>query len=194
LQIQKPSVARVIVRAIRNGEPPGRFLKKDEKSGKWLDVGDKKAAEKTSQALREKTGDEQESGKSTTLTLADGGHVQNSSDLIEFDADKLMATISATVAAVPTEKHSSWKMEQGTNNPPIIPDPISLVDDTNHGKQVSTSAITPPELQDVTAQSASVNVAGEYGKSNGDEFRNHDTLLSSTLDDSVGVITKSESV
>lgn len=59
-KIQKPSVARVIVRAIRNGDPPGRFLKKDEKTGKWVDIGDKKAAEKTSQALREKTGDEKE--------------------------------------------------------------------------------------------------------------------------------------
>jgi hypothetical protein len=59
-KIQKPSVARVIVRAIRNGDPPGRFLKKDEKTGKWIDVGDKKAAEKTSQALREKTNDEKD--------------------------------------------------------------------------------------------------------------------------------------
>lgn len=58
-KIQKPSVARVIVRAIRNGEPPGRFLRKDDKTGKWVDIGDKKAAEKTSQALREKTSDEQ---------------------------------------------------------------------------------------------------------------------------------------
>jgi len=53
-KIQKPSVARVIVRAIRNGDPPGRFLKKDDKTGRWYDIGDKKAAEKTSQALREK--------------------------------------------------------------------------------------------------------------------------------------------
>ena len=57
-KIQKPSVARVIVRAIRNGDPPGRFLRKNDKTGKWEDIGDKKAAEKTSQALREKTGDE----------------------------------------------------------------------------------------------------------------------------------------
>ena len=35
-KVQKPSVARVIVRAIRNGDPPGRFLKKDEKSGMCL--------------------------------------------------------------------------------------------------------------------------------------------------------------
>lgn len=57
-KIQKPSVARVIVRAIRNGDPPGRFLRKDEKTGKWVDIGDKKAAEKTSQALREKPNEE----------------------------------------------------------------------------------------------------------------------------------------
>jgi hypothetical protein len=57
-KIQKPSVARVIVRAIRHGDPPGRFLRKDEKTGKWFDIGDKKAAEKTSQALREKPSEE----------------------------------------------------------------------------------------------------------------------------------------
>jgi hypothetical protein len=59
-KIQKPSVARVIVRAIRNGEPPGRFLRKDEKTGKWIDIGDRKAAEKTSQALREKSNEERD--------------------------------------------------------------------------------------------------------------------------------------
>lgn len=37
-------------------------MRKDEKTGKWVDIGDKKAAEKTSQALREKTGDEKEQG------------------------------------------------------------------------------------------------------------------------------------
>jgi hypothetical protein len=59
-KIQKPSVARVIVRAIRNGDPPGRFVRKDDKTGKWVDIGDKKAAEKTSQALREKTNEERD--------------------------------------------------------------------------------------------------------------------------------------
>jgi hypothetical protein len=57
-KIQKPSVARVIVRAIRNGDPPGRFIKRDNKTGLWYDIGDKRAAEKTSQALREKTSEE----------------------------------------------------------------------------------------------------------------------------------------
>lgn len=54
IKMDKPGVARKIVRAIRMGNPPGRFLKKGE-DGKWYDVGDRTAAEKTSQGLRERT-------------------------------------------------------------------------------------------------------------------------------------------
>ena len=47
----KALIANRIVRIIR--ERGGRFLRREEASGQWVDVGDKKAAEKTSQALRE---------------------------------------------------------------------------------------------------------------------------------------------
>ena len=53
-RLDKPLVALEIIRLWRAQEPPGRFLKLDEKTGLWSDVGDKKAREKTSQALREK--------------------------------------------------------------------------------------------------------------------------------------------
>lgn len=53
-RLDKPLVALEIIKAWRGQEPPGRFLKLDEKTGHWFDVGDKKAREKTSQALREK--------------------------------------------------------------------------------------------------------------------------------------------
>lgn len=72
-KIQKPSVARVIVRAIRHGDPVGRFLKKDEKTGKWIDIGDKKAAEKTSQALREKTHEERDKTKANPAAALGSG-------------------------------------------------------------------------------------------------------------------------
>lgn len=49
----KPFVSRGIVRAVRAQNPPGRFLQKDERTGLWYDIGDQKAREKTSQALRE---------------------------------------------------------------------------------------------------------------------------------------------
>jgi hypothetical protein len=50
---KKPLVSRSIVDTIRSMDPPGRFLLKDEASGTWHDIGDQKAREKTSQALRE---------------------------------------------------------------------------------------------------------------------------------------------
>ena len=49
---EKPLIARRIVEAVRNQTPPGRFLCKDIK-GMWNDIGDGRAREKTSQALRE---------------------------------------------------------------------------------------------------------------------------------------------
>lgn len=48
----KPAISRAIVRSVR--ENNGRFLKKDEKTGSWFEVGDDAAREKTSQALRQR--------------------------------------------------------------------------------------------------------------------------------------------
>ena len=53
-RLDKPLVALEIIREWRGQWPPGRFLKHNDKTGLWDDVGDKKAREKTSQALREK--------------------------------------------------------------------------------------------------------------------------------------------
>ena len=50
---QKMLLSRSIVNAVRSQNPPGRFLQKEANSDKWSDVGDQRAQEKTSQALRE---------------------------------------------------------------------------------------------------------------------------------------------
>merc|ERR1711865_1362371 len=47
-KIIKPRVARRIVYALRNANPPCRFLKKKTGDDHWYDVGDKAASEKTS--------------------------------------------------------------------------------------------------------------------------------------------------
>lgn len=49
---EKPLIARRVVEAVRNQTPPGRFLSKGS-DGLWHDIGDTRAREKTSQALRE---------------------------------------------------------------------------------------------------------------------------------------------
>lgn len=48
----KPAISRAIVRSIRKTN--GKFLKKDDKSGLWFEIGDDAAREKTSQALRQR--------------------------------------------------------------------------------------------------------------------------------------------
>jgi len=53
-RLDKPMVALEIIAEWRKQLPPGRFLKHNDKTNTWEDVGDKKAREKTSQALREK--------------------------------------------------------------------------------------------------------------------------------------------
>ena len=78
----KASVAEEIVELVRSLDPPGRFLKKDQKnSGIWVDIGDRKAREKTSQALREgapelreelQTAELQASEELQTLAISDG--------------------------------------------------------------------------------------------------------------------------
>lgn len=50
---EKPLLAMRIVQAVRAQSPPGRFLQHDKLTDTWKDVGDAKAREKTSQALRE---------------------------------------------------------------------------------------------------------------------------------------------
>ena len=50
---EKRLIASSIVSEIRELNPPGRFLQQDKASGLWKDIGDEKARDKTSQALRE---------------------------------------------------------------------------------------------------------------------------------------------
>ena len=50
---QKMAISRSIVEAVRSMSPQGRFLEKNLTTNMWTDIGDRKAIEKTSQALRD---------------------------------------------------------------------------------------------------------------------------------------------
>jgi len=62
-KIDKPKVAREVMKIWRNQSPAGRFLMKKESDDQnkdqevWFDIGDQKAREKASQCLRERTPD-----------------------------------------------------------------------------------------------------------------------------------------
>lgn len=74
---EKAGVAREIVDMIRSLSPPGRFLKKDS-NGLWVEIGDRKAREKTSQALRENAPElrqEMQTGPVATSMVTTGPHI-----------------------------------------------------------------------------------------------------------------------
>lgn len=50
---QKGKFSRMIFDEIKARNPPGRFLKQDMQTKLWYDIGEKKALDKTRQALRE---------------------------------------------------------------------------------------------------------------------------------------------
>jgi hypothetical protein len=53
LKSQKPEFSKMIYDAVRDQDPPGRFLKQDEMTKLWYEISEKKAVDKTRQALRE---------------------------------------------------------------------------------------------------------------------------------------------
>ena len=77
---QKGKFSRMIVDEIKARNPPGRFLKQDNATKLWQDIGEKKALDKTRQALREGapeitkelTGEEEEA-----LLASSGGGAQH---------------------------------------------------------------------------------------------------------------------
>eukprot|EP00984_Skeletonema_dohrnii_P033446 scaffold30108_cov136-Skeletonema_dohrnii-CCMP3373.AAC.1 len=75
-KVEKPNVARRIVKAIRTGKNPGRFLRKGD-DGKWQEVSDKEASWKASQALREKTRWSSMKQQKVAQEIADGSQKAN---------------------------------------------------------------------------------------------------------------------
>uniref|UniRef100_A0A7S2KBQ9 DUF6824 domain-containing protein n=1 Tax=Leptocylindrus danicus TaxID=163516 RepID=A0A7S2KBQ9_9STRA len=73
----KPLVSREIVALVRGQNPPGRFLGKDVRTGLWFDIGDQKAREKTSQALREGAPNLRQELDGAGM-MTDGGMMQHS--------------------------------------------------------------------------------------------------------------------
>lgn len=52
-KVHKARIAAYIVARVRSSNPGGRFLKLDDKTGFWTELGDEKARKKAGQALRE---------------------------------------------------------------------------------------------------------------------------------------------
>jgi hypothetical protein len=118
---QKMLLSQSIVNAVRSQQPMGRFLQKDANSDLWFDVGDKRAQEKTSQALREGAPElrhklsEQKVVFTTTPTTSGS-----------ISGDESSVAVAATKSADPDAPTvSKLKMESAPLPPPqTVPIPI----------------------------------------------------------------------
>lgn len=116
---QKALVAKSIVHAVRAQNPPGRFLARDPSNSLWCDIGDQKATEKTSQALREGAPD-------IRTEMAKEGHMEKGNimggqmlkkGLTGLDQTKVDGLIALTARnAAPSAPSAPAAMQTSTSN------------------------------------------------------------------------------
>ncbi|CAB9501488.1 expressed unknown protein [Seminavis robusta] len=138
---QKMLLSRSIVHAVRSQNPPGRFLQKDSKSDRWYDIGDQRAQEKTSQALREgapelrtKLKDDKPPARSTSKSSVTGVPLDSRSD----DGAKSPAPSEPDAPSNPPSRAAS-----GTVNAPQLAQQTSTTS--------SVGQVLPPPSGPVTA-------------------------------------------
>ena len=172
VKMDKPAVARKIVKAIRQGNPPGRFMKKSETDGMYYDVGDRNASEKTSQGLRERTNAEkrQRSALREALRIRKQDMVEDDDDDddgAEGDAKKPKAS---TQSIIPTLNYV------GTNLP--VPLSLSMKDVSTY--KANQVRVKKPKIDKV--ENDELNCAGLPPEAVDDEgnilVTEHDILVS----------------
>jgi len=122
----KSSIARDIVKSIRNRN--GRFLKFHPESGVWHDVGDKKATEKTSQALREGLA-------GSTVGVSGSGSGDDGNDFIKKEATPLQYQNKTGDGGI-SNVNNTFSSGAGQNNPAAA---LSCANDSSRNK--------PPVMQ-----------------------------------------------
>jgi len=132
-KVEKPNVARRIVKAIRTGKNPGRFLRKGD-DGKWQEVSDKEASWKASQALREKTRWSSMKQQKVAQEIADGS--QKANEHAEKVVEKATKSVEKTTKKrkakeekpFSPQKKAAVAMEEPTLNAPTETSQISIPD------------------------------------------------------------------
>jgi hypothetical protein len=157
---QKMLLSQSIVNAVRSQMPSGRFLQKDMHNDLWYDVGDKRAQEKTSQALREGAPEIR-----TKLSTNMSAH-----------ATETVVSVLATVSSTTTQNRNDLTNnvsiepppypELPTSNTPIIETKVNIIkkekpdstgsssNDVSRIRTVTHDTISPQISNDFVVQAA----------------------------------------
>jgi len=167
---QKGKFSRLIVDEIKSRNPPGRFLKQDPQTKLWYDIGDKKALDKTRQALREgapdimkemsgESGGESDGDDSPRMVQKNAGNRRNSAPT-NFTPDAMHSFMGSPGLQSPNMSRNGLLSSSGLNSPGGMLSPglllSSLSPDMGQfsvsgrsvgGRMVDPSALPGPPLQ-----------------------------------------------
>lgn len=160
---EKPNVAGEIVDKIRSLDPPGRFLKKDRDTGYWLDIGDMRAKEKTSQALREGAPLIRRKLKEGALLADEEGGVTKEKESV--DQDKSLGT----VASETTIKEEDCKRKVISPVPQL---PKMQIKEENEQDEESSSTPSPKRKKSTEPEESSAVEVKEGEKNDDDNASN----------------------
>lgn len=190
IKMDKPTVARKIVKAIRFGNPPGRYEAKDDNfpvqpssirrsprsstftnrflkksdDGNWYDVGDRTAAEKTSQGLRERTNAEkrQRSQLRRALRLRkedldddDNKEGQASGSALKKAKTSLNSVVNLAASLAPTLNYVGTNMS--------VPLSLSMGQATPPGRKKAETAKVKPNSLGLNTAGLPPNAVDEKG-------------------------------
>jgi hypothetical protein len=167
----KPKIAQCIVVSVRGVN--GRFLKRTKSANSaggsaWVDVGNVKAREKTSQALREGAPNLRENvNPPVTTSGANDSTVPNARQLLVSDQSEIMAAPSTTSTSLATNAPTALKAMMGWGMPTAGFHGSNTSVSTGNGSaspvpQTSASpSISPsdPDTEALTAQVFTKNIA-----------------------------------
>mmetsp|Transcript_12377 Transcript_12377/g.11963 ORF Transcript_12377/g.11963 Transcript_12377/m.11963 type:complete len:504 (-) Transcript_12377:314-1825(-) len=121
------SVARDIVDTIRQLNPPGRFLKKG--GDVWVEIGNRKAREKTSQALREGAPELRE-------------ELQQSAQGNPVNSESHASSSSSNMTVFTEEQKQKLRMEEGQKVALPCPRAVVSLDDSMHAQIQAASFLS----------------------------------------------------
>ena len=154
---EKGDVAMKVLKEWRAQDPPGRFIKRDENTGLWNDIGDNDARIKCSQVLRElKAAKLTLDGPrcSKTLLLHDSAQEHTKKDMIDDDQVKAPKSDHSSVTKPPPFLQSSLDMapkvhvpnKTSTRMPQDADDTSIDLPDRKQSIRVSSEQSSIPEI------------------------------------------------
>lgn len=189
---EKPMVSKEVVTIWKGLRPPGRFLMQEKKksdngttvmTGKWYDIGDKKAREKASQCLRERTPEVMPFVKKLDLQLqyqqeaesGNGSNEQNrknaeilSNELIQEQQQAAVIAHQALNAYLPM---SSQACNGIPHNQSVMPVPYGSETQMYHSIPPAHAAARPAVMKSMSSMPLPATVHSLPSSSSGQQER-----------------------